>query len=192
MMSDRLKQFIDNNRNDFDAAAPGPKVLQQLKKQLGQGNVAKKPFQFGFMHWAAMITGVIILSIVLYYSTNKVNVRETVKETPQQIEEKAIVADPVYANQIDHYQELIGLQRTELQKVEKEQPELYRQFASDINQLDSAYRVLKTTLTNNPNREMLLEAMISNLQLQSDLLNRQLLIIKEIKQKSKAHEKSSV
>jgi len=39
---------------------------------------------------------------------------------------------------------------------------------------------------------MLLEAMIQNLQLQSELLNRQLLIIKEIKQKSKNHEKNTI
>jgi len=69
---------------------------------------------------------------------------------------------------------------------------LYRQFAKDINQLDSAYRVLKITLTTNPNQEMLLEAMIRNLQFQSDLLNRQLLIIQEIKQKNKGYEKSTI
>jgi len=45
---------------------------------------------------------------------------------------------------------------------------------------------LKTSLENNPNTEMLLEAMIRNLQIQSELLARQLSIIKEIKQKSKA------
>jgi len=52
--------------------------------------------------------------------------------------------------------------------------------------------MLKTKLPENPNREMLLEAMISNLQMQSDLLSRQLKIIKEIKQKSIAHEKQVI
>jgi hypothetical protein len=129
----------------------------------------------------------------LYYSLQKKNDKdEIVKTIPGNTEEKISTFDPLYAKQIVHYQEMIGLQQTELKQVEKEQPQLYHQFAADINQLDSAYRSLKTTLTTNPNREMLLEAMIRNLQFQSDLLNRQLLIIKEIKQKSKAHEKSTI
>ena len=191
-MGDRLKQFIDDNREAFDSAAPGPELLQKLKKQPGRENRPRKFPELNFMHWAAAVVGLVILSIVLYYSMQRPADREITGAGPATMEEKTIVSDPVYAKQIDHYKELIGLQQTELRKVEKEQPELYRQFAGDINQLDSAYRVLKTTLTDNPNRELLLEAMISNLQLQSDLLNRQLLIIKEIKQKNKAHEKSSV
>jgi hypothetical protein len=41
--------------------------------------------------------------------------------------------------------------------------------------------VLRSTLNANPNTEQLLEAMISNLQMQIDLLNQQLSIIKKIK-----------
>ena len=94
--------------------------------------------------------------------------------------------DAVYAKQIDQYQQIIDRQQAQLKKAQYEHPDLYRQFTDDINQLDSAYRKLKTSLENNPNTEMLLEAMIRNLQIQSELLTRQLSIIKEIKQKSKA------
>jgi hypothetical protein len=108
------------------------------------------------------------------------------------MEETTGITDPVYAKQIYHFREIIDLQQTELRQVEKEQPELYHQFAGDLHKLDSAYSVLKINLAENPNREMLLEAMIQNLQLQSDLLNQQLIIIKEIKQKSKNHEKTTI
>jgi hypothetical protein len=40
---------------------------------------------------------------------------------------------------------------------------------------------LKTQLPKNPNREQLLEAMIRNLQLQTELLSQQLQIIQKIK-----------
>ena len=186
-MSDKLKQFIDDNREAFDSENPGPVLLKKLKKQLDQGGHSKNIFQIKSIRWAAAVAAFIVLSVVLYYSLQKGNDKnETVKTIPGNGVETISTYDPVYAKQIDHYQEMIGLQQTELKRVEKEQPELYHQFAKDINQLDSAYRILKTTLTTNPNREMLLEAMIRNLQFQSDLLNRQLLIIKEIKQKSKA------
>jgi hypothetical protein len=191
-MSDKLKQFIEDNREAFDSETPAPKLLEKMKGQLRQDGRPKKRFELTFMHWAAAVVGFIILSVVLYYTMQKRNDSTIVQAGPANMEEKTLVTEPAYAKQIDHYQELIGLQQIELRKVERDQPELYRQFANDINHLDSAYRALKTTLTTNPNRELLLEAMISNLQLQTDLLNRQLSIIKEIKQKSKAHEKSTV
>jgi hypothetical protein len=51
---------------------------------------------------------------------------------------------------------------------------------------------LKNQLPVNPNREQLLEGMIQNLRLQTELLNQQLNIIKLIKQsKSKTNEKNS-
>lgn len=191
-MNDKLKQFIEDNREAFDSETPAPKLMEKMKRQLSQDGRSKKRFELTFMHWAAAVVGFIILSIVLYYSTQQRNDSTTVQGGTAKIEDKTVVTEPAYARQIDQYLELIGLQQIELRKVEKEQPELYRQFANDINQLDSAYRALKITLTTNPNRELLIEAMISNLQLQTELLNRQLSIIKEIKQKSKAHEKSTV
>jgi hypothetical protein len=42
--------------------------------------------------------------------------------------------------------------------------------------------VLRGTLNASPNTEQLLQAMISNLQLQIDLLNQQLTVIKKIKE----------
>jgi hypothetical protein len=184
-MGDKLKQFIEDNRDAFDSESPAPKVLQKLKRELGQDSPPKKLFQPKFMHWAAAVLGLLIVSIILYYTMQKGPDRGVVEGGPVKPDEIA-VSDPIYAKQIDRYQELIGLQQNELRQVEKEQPELYRQFSSDIDQLDSAYIILRKTLNSNPNKEMLLEAMISNLQLQTELLNRQLSIIKEIKQKSKA------
>ena len=192
-MGDKLKQFIDDNRGAFDEANPGPKVLRRLKKQIDQGQGSTRYFHIKPLYWAAAIGAIIILSVVLYFSMQKkTGGNDLAKTTPVNSEERINTFDPLYARQIDRYHELIGLQQMELRQFGKDQPELYRQFANDINQLDSAYRVLKSSLATNPNREMLLEAMIRNLQFQSDLLNRQLSIIKEIKQKSKAHEKSSV
>jgi hypothetical protein len=42
--------------------------------------------------------------------------------------------------------------------------------------------VLRSTLNANPNTEQLLQAMISNLQMQIELLNQQLTIIQKVKQ----------
>jgi hypothetical protein len=90
-----------------------------------------------------------------------------------------------------YYAKLIELKHEELKTLEKDEPLLYRKFSGDVQKLDSVYHSLKTQLPNNSNREQVIEAMISNLQLQIGLLNKQLDIIKQIKHSKKtAYEKA--
>ncbi len=84
-----------------------------------------------------------------------------------------------------HYAKLVEIKHNQLRSLEKDEPLLYRQFASDVSKLDSVYRNLQSQLPKNPNREQLLEAMLQNLQLQMGLLNHQLDIIKQINHSKK-------
>ena len=143
------------------------------------------------MAWAASLTGLIIISAAIYslvQTDNKGLAGPAIEPNSEIVD----ILDPIQAQQITQFHEVIELKQNELKQLEKDQPELYKEFIGDINSLDSAYIMLKTKLPENPNREMLLEAMISNLQLQSDLLSRQLKIIKEIKQKKYSHEKQVI
>jgi hypothetical protein len=85
-----------------------------------------------------------------------------------------------------HYAKLVEIRHKELKAIEKDEPLLYKQFALDVNKLDSVYRSLQEQLPTNPNREQLLEAMLQNLQLQMELLNHQLEIIKQINHSKKS------
>ena len=103
----------------------------------------------------------------------------------------AASADNEENKEMYYYAKLIELKHEELKTLEKDEPLLYRQFAGDVQKLDSVYHTLKTQLPNNSNREQVIEAMISNLQLQIGLLNKQLGIIKQIKHSKKsAYEKA--
>jgi hypothetical protein len=96
-----------------------------------------------------------------------------------------------YNEEIYHYSRLVEIKHNELKTLQKDEPLLYKKFSADVNKLDSVYRALKTQLPQNSNREQLIEAMISNLQLQIGLLNKQLDIIKQIKHSKKsAYEKA--
>lgn len=178
-MNDKIKKFIDDHREAFDSENPDPKLYRQLQEQLKGNIIRHKADQKKLFRFIAVAASIVIVSISLYVIFQKKNDGTTVSEN---------TANPeaAYAKQIDQYQHIIDQQQAQLKQVQYEHPDLYHQFTDDINQLDSAYRVLKTTLEMNPNTEMLLEAMIRNLQIQSELLTRQLSIIKEIKQKSKA------
>jgi hypothetical protein len=78
------------------------------------------------------------------------------------------------------FAKIVDIKHKELKLIEKDEPLLYKQFAGDVAKLDSVYHNLENQLPKNPNREQLLEAMIKNLQLQMDLLNHQLKIVKKI------------
>jgi hypothetical protein len=111
---------------------------------------------------------------------------ETKKESPAPDDQ---VAD--YKEEMYHFAKLVEIKHKELSKIEKDEPLLYKQFSGDVNKLDSVYRSLEKQLPENPNREQLIEAMIQNLQLQMDLLNHQLTIIKKINHSKKsAYEKA--
>jgi hypothetical protein len=85
-----------------------------------------------------------------------------------------------------YYAKIVELKHDELRKIKKDEPLLYQQFSGDVYKLDSVYLNLKRQLPKNSNREQLLEAMIQNLQLQMELLNHQLNIIKQINNSKKS------
>ncbi len=103
-----------------------------------------------------------------------------------QTQTAASESDALMGEEMVHYASLIEIKHKQLKAIEKDEPLLYKQFASDVNKLDSVYINLKKQLPKNPNREQLLEAMINNLQLQMELLNHQLNIIKQINHSKKA------
>jgi hypothetical protein len=104
---------------------------------------------------------------------------------------KTPVPEDPAAEEMYHYTRLIELKHEELKSLKKDEPLLYKKFASDVNKLDSVYNTLKAQLPLQSNREQVIEAMITNLQLQIGLLNRQLKIIKQIKHsKESAYEKA--
>ena len=181
-MKHRLEDFIDENRDDFDSYEPGKKVWKAIEEQL-PGNKKKRAIvlPMTWIRWSSIAVAVIIIVSSVYYFS-----QHTIKPgRPSQV----IVANndvpPEYAEEVYHFTKLIELKHKQLQKIEKEQPELYRQFAGDISRLDSNYQALRRELPGHPNQEVLIEAMIGNLKWQIDLLNEQLNIIQKIKQSKK-------
>jgi hypothetical protein len=134
-------------------------------------------------------------------TTDSPSVKESVaeltqKEKPSKDQVKtpdnrpSVPEDP-QAEELFHYTRLIELKHEELKSLKKDEPLLYKKFASDVDKLDSVYNQLKSQLPLQSNREQVIEAMIANLQLQIGLLNKQLKIIKQIKHsKQSAYEKA--
>lgn len=94
------------------------------------------------------------------------------------------LSNPVFAQQVNQYTQLIDTKRAELSQMTKSNPALYQEFAGELEQLEHSYQNLKIDLPKNPNQEIVIQAMIQNLQWQIDLLNKQLDIIQRIKNKN--------
>lgn len=259
-MSERLEDFMDEHREDFDSYKPGKRVWEGLEKNLTQytspleqfvtsnreafdsyepssnvwagiqkdlpGSEEKKGVvkKMTWMRWAVAASVVLILGSGAYYFTKtdgttsqdpQLATRDLrkVEQTPADTnatrneqpelgsvtpQEETNIAkennpqpkvkddtDPMQ-EEMYHYARLVEIKQNEIKRIKKDEPLLYKQFAGDINALDSTYRSLKQQLPKNQNREQLLEAMIENLQLQTKLLNQQLNIIKQINQSKKS------
>jgi hypothetical protein len=199
-MSSPLEKFMRDNREQFDSEEPRQQVWASLEKQLAPADKNGKVLAMKFLRLGVAAAILVLAGIgVFYLAFDKKGIDPPVASTtpsgitPAVTEDKMLEEiNPTYAKEVYHFTQLIELKQTELKQIEKDNPELYKQFITDINKLDSSYYTLKNQLPVNPNREQLLEGMIQNLRLQTDLLNQQLNIIKLIKQsKSKTNEKNS-
>lgn len=103
---------------------------------------------------------------------------------------EVVAASPMYAKEVVQYTRLIETKRAELKQMTEDNPALYQEFATDLVRLENSYQSLKADLPKNPNQEVLIQAMIQNLQLQINLLNEQLRVIQRIKQQT--HESTPV
>ena len=177
-MSNNIERFIRDNREGFDTQTPGLKNWEAIEKQIG---IAKKPariISLSILKWSAaavLLISITVTGIYIFNPRKSVQVESLAKDpVVEQI-------DPQYAKMVAQFSSLIEEKQQELKSMEKDNPELFRQFAGDIRKLDSTYQVLRNTLPANPNKEQLLQAMIGNLQMQITLLNQQLQIIQQVK-----------
>lgn len=192
-MGTRFEQFIRDHRDEFDSEEPGEQVWTKLNEQISPKKKSSPLRLMTLFRWSAA-AGILVLAGLGVYSLlldrgNKPPVAQQQNEVQDSMLKEI---NPGYAEEVYHFTRLIELKQHELKAIEKEHPRLYKKFVTDITRLDSSYNSLRRELPQNPNREQLLEAMIENLRLQTEILNQQLSIIKTIKESnSNDHENNS-
>lgn len=190
----QLENFIRDHRDEFDGEEPSPRVWKDLQIQMQSQPAPKKGgggklITMNILKWSVAAAILVLAGLGVFHLVNKPAQTETTG-APTAKEDLLQKINPTYAKEVYHFTQLIELKQEELKQIEKDNPELYQQFLGDISQLDSSYNNLKKELPSNPNREQLLEAMIDNLKMQTELLNQQLQIIQQIKQsKTNTHGK---
>ena len=225
----RLEQFVQDHREEFDGEEPDKKIWEKILQDVDPGKKKQPPLvRIDWRRWSAAAAVVLLVAGAVWYISSKTgkispNIVRTTPATvtpaegkqpaplaqgqtttrdstqtskeptlaeirPKENKESASQAtelDNSMNEEMYHYAKLVEIKHKQLKTIEKDEPLLYRQFASDVNKLDSVYHNLQSQLPQNPNREQLLEAMLQNLQLQMGLLNHQLDIIKQINHSKK-------
>jgi len=180
-MKSKLERFVRDNREDFDTDEPRPDLWDAIAPHLGHppqkrwAGAVWVNRAFGGRRRAAAVAGLVALAGGGLYVNNQYGLTQ---------QPDVVVAAPVAAREFIQYTRLIDEKRAELQTLTAGNPALYREFAAELTQLESSYHNLKYELPRNPNQEVLIRAMVQNLQLQINLLNQQLTIIQRIKQQT--------
>jgi hypothetical protein len=178
-MSKRLEEFVKTSCLDFDELEPSADLWSRIEKNLPPNfeqpkKREAKTFTLGFvMRVAAAVIVVMSVCFVLYLRN----------ANTKSVDIAAI--NPTYAKQQVQYISMIEDKRTELKELSKSDPQLYREFSTEIAKMDSVYKKLNNELATSPNRELVLHAMIRNLQLQTQVLNQQLSVIEQFNQMKK-------
>jgi hypothetical protein len=190
-MDDKLKNFINEHRDEFDTFEPRPDLWQDISKELPQKKTARVISLTYARMWQYAAAVVLLIAAVFvirqYIPTNQTNDPAGATTTAASLEKIA----PQMAEVESYYTSLINEKKAQMGNFDLKSLGINDNLQQDIAVLDSAYAKLKTELLTTPNKEQIMDAMIQNLQLRMEILNQQLKTledIRKIKQQTK-HEK---
>lgn len=156
----KLEQYIKENRDRFDEDI-SETVWEELSPKLER----RKSYNFKYFKLAASILFFVGIGYWLGILKNH----------------KPEVAE--YA-ELSSYKKTVEKKRAELQILTVNKPELEEVFGRDLEDLQKDFENLKIKLENNPNQQLIIKAMIENLEWQIELLNQQTKIAEKSDYKS--------
>ena len=167
---DKLEQFIRDHRSEFDSAEPPAEIWKAVSRQLDNTDPVNETNQWLWIWKAAAI---LFFGLSAYLFTQIIGNERTDIMWEQQITE--------FENAEQYYNSIIHVKKQELINYLDEKSPFYYDFKKDISELDSMYILLKDDFDTNSN-DLVMDAMIRNLQLRIEIMDRQLQIIQKVKQ----------
>ncbi len=169
---DRLEEHIRRNREDLDRYKPSSDTWKIINKRLNNGKSKNS-------HWisiAAMVIVIIGSAVIFYKSPNRISRTSitTDNEVNKQLNPELKEAEIYYNNLVNSlYKEATPLLTAN--------PEMKKELAHDISQLDSICLDIRKDLKDNVANQEVVEALIQNYRVKIRLLEEMLIILKEDK-----------
>ncbi|MBS1772259.1 MAG: hypothetical protein JST82_05320 [Bacteroidetes bacterium] len=167
-MKDKLEQYVADNRDELDVFEPRNGLWDNIHDKL---HGERKVKRIKFMLAAASV----LLAVTLCtWWINKPNESDVVvKTTPDTVQ-------PIVKSPEVYYANVIATRRNELLSYCSSQPVLCSEFKKDLDSLDIKYNRLKELYQTSVNKDVILQAMINNMQMQLQVLSQQLYIIQNV------------
>lgn len=184
-MRDEIEKFVHEHRETFDSHMPGEHIWQQIEQELEPAaEVSKTKGKQMYVNWlwkaAAMLFFGLFAALLVERQYN------------QELDSKLAERDKVpglseFLQTEAYYTSLIQQKRKQIAHFASRESYLVEDFTKDLESLDSMYVVLKEDLKVQQT-DRVVDAMIQNLQLRIDILNRQLNILEGIQRNKENHE----
>lgn len=165
-----IEEIIKANKEFFDIEELPAEVWNNINTKLHhkKNAVAWKPF-------VAAASIMLFMSITWMVANKKLSERADYgaqNSLPAEIQEAQV-----------QFSSLIEIKRNELNKYKNTNPELVSDFETQLHELQKNYAVLVPQLKDENKRDIVLLAVIENLQMQVEILNQQINIIQQLKNK---------
>ncbi|QCR25094.1 hypothetical protein [Pontibacter sp. SGAir0037] len=196
-MEDKLKKFVNEHRDEFDMFEPSPALWQTISQELPKpkkeakvisinfGESASFKANFMFMRIAAAVLlllgcGITLLVVKRNVPSATGTLAVVGQPSLQRIAPELVEVEAYYTSQINSKKKELGEYDLKVLGLDDQQ-----EIDQELQRLDNSYKQLKEELYKTPNTEKVMGAMIQNLQIRIEVLNRQLEVLQKIEQLQK-------
>lgn len=163
--TDKLEQFVMDNRQDFDLFDPPAGMFQKITAELEK----KQERKIQPLFYLRRIAAVIIILLAIYAV---VDIAGGMLKTTSQLAQKPASVRSELNEALYYYTAKIDDKRVELETQAAEYPEILQEIKREFMQLDEEYRRLESDLKENVSNEMVIEAMIKTAKVKLDILEK--------------------
>ena len=175
-MSDRLEDFVKQQREQFDLREPDPSIW--LKINPANVPLAKERKPMRWLRVAAAVAMIFAGSTAgIYFLTGeRAEADQFASELYQEIQETE-----------QYYNQMVSQRYEELKPFLMENPGAEEMLSLDMEELDEVYKELKEDLKDNASNPEVIEAMILNYRVKLEILEDLLNQLKEILEKEQGN-----
>jgi hypothetical protein len=166
-MQDELKKYVDSHRDELDLYQPREQLWDGIDERLRK---TRNVVRWRWLAAAATLTLLLSCGTWLLLS-----------ERQQKMQHVATVPSKLNETEV-YFTAIMQMKDAELDQYCRPQPELCREFELDLDVLQKDYRQLKGEYNASSDKQAILRAMASNLQMQVQLINEQLRIMATVQQ----------
>jgi hypothetical protein len=187
MKTDKLEQFVKENKPGFGPSEGAPDVWNKIKKREPETPV----MQISWQKIASRAASVVVIFIASYYFHDYVADNGT-NQSEKGLLTKENLSNPLFQELLEadqYYTAEINYKKQELFSLTSNSPELQMDVNNDFADLDAILLTLKNDLGDNADSQEVVEAMIENYMLKLEILEDLLSQIKARQETQKNDEK---